>query len=101
MWSTEDLELMNKFIQIAETKKHINGTEITQLYNKIFNKSLRPTNCSSCVNQRYKELKTSYDQYQKDLDKLNALIELDAVMMEEDDDEVKITTKKGRIKKKE
>jgi hypothetical protein len=29
------------------------------------------------------------------------LIELDAVMMEDDDDEVKITTKKGRIKKKE
>ena len=57
-------------------------------------------NCSSCINQRIKEIRTSYDQYQKDLDKLNALIELDAVMME-DDDEVKITTKKGRIKKKE
>lgn len=100
-WNAENIEKFEKILAIVNGKKFVNGTDVTNLYNDVFNRNLRPTNCSSCINQRIKEIRTSYDQYQKDLDKLNALIELDAVMMEDDDDEVKITTKKGRIKKKE
>ena len=120
MWNQETEEQMKKFIQIVETKKYINGTEITILYNLIFNKNLKPTNCSSCVSQRYKELKTSYDNHLKQ--KEMALRVIDQLMMEDiipevnDDidfepyeptpdevlmDEVKITTKKGRPKKKD
>jgi hypothetical protein len=110
MWNQETEEQMKKFIQIVETKKHINGTEITILYNLIFNKNLKPTNCSSCVSLRYKELKTSYDNHLKQ--KEMALRVIDQLMMEgiipegaavatNITDEITITTKKGRPKKKD
>lgn len=94
MWNKETEEQMNKFIAIKNKSGKINGTEITILYNLIFNRQVKPTNCASCVSQRFKELKQSFEQYQ--LNKIKALETIDEVLMEE-----KITVKKGRPKKNE
>lgn len=92
MWNKETEEQMNKFIEIRNKSGKINGTEITILYNLIFNRQVKPTTCSSCIGQRFKELKQSFEQYQ--LNKIKALETIDEVLMEE-----KITVKKGRPKK--
>lgn len=102
MWNSEEVEKMKKFIKIATSGARINGTEITELYNKIFNKNLKPTNCGSCISTRYKELKHSFELFQKQLEEQEKLAVLEAIdeLMTEPD-EIKITTKRGRIKKKE
>lgn len=122
MWDSIDIKNFEKFKEIVNKGSRINGTEITELYNKIFNKKLAPTNCSSCISQRYKELRISYDNFKKELEKqeekLKALEVLDELMTPTEDefepyipteDEVlmdkeemeEITQKKGRKKKGE
>lgn len=109
MWNKETEEQMNKFIEIRNKSGKINGTEITILYNLIFNRQVKPTNCGSCIGQRFKELKQSFDNYLKQ--KEMALKVIDQLMMEgiipegaavatNITDEI-ITTKKGRPKKKD
>ena len=122
MWDSIDIKNFEKFKEIVNKGSRINGTEITELYNKIFNKKLAPTNCSSCISQRYKELRISYENFKKELEKqeekLKALEVLDNLMTPTPDefepyipteDEVlmdkeeleEITQKKGRKKKGE
>lgn len=122
MWDSIDIKNFEKFKEIVNKGSRINGTEITELYNKIFNKKLAPTNCSSCISQRYKELRISYDNFKKELEKqeekLKALEVLDnlmtptpdefeayvptedKVLMDKEEME-EITQKKGRKKKGE
>lgn len=109
-WNVKNIEKFKKILEIVNGKKFVNGTDVTSLYNDVFNKNLKPTNCSSCVSQRVKELKTSYDNHLKQ--KEMALRVIDQLMMEgiipegaavatNMTDEITITTKKGRPKKKE
>jgi hypothetical protein len=84
MWDSIDIKNFEKFKEIVSKGSRINGTEITELYNKIFNKKLAPTNCSSCISLRYKELRISYENFKKELEKqeekLKALEVLDNLM---------------------
>lgn len=41
----------------------VKGSEVTQLYNEVFNKNLNNTNCSACIKNRANELIRVYNQY--------------------------------------
>lgn len=105
MFDSIDILVMETFIQLVKRGSRISGTEITELYNKVFNKNLKPTNCSSCINQRYKELKTAYDNFMKLLkeeeEKAKALEILDELMTPTQEELEEITQKKGKKKKGE
>jgi hypothetical protein len=105
MFDSIDILVMETFIQLVKRGSRISGTEITELYNKVFNKNLKPTNCSSCINQRYKELKNAYDNFMKLLkeeeEKAKALEVLDELMTPTQEELEEITQKKGRKKKGE
>lgn len=106
MWNSEDIIMMQKFIQIASRGSRINGTEVTELYNRIFNKQLRPTNCGSCISQRYKELKISYNLFNEELkkqeEKAKALEVLDELLTPTENElNENNPKKKGRPKKQE
>lgn len=105
MFDSIDILVMETFIQLVKRGSRISGTEITELYNKVFNKNLKPTNCSSCINQRYKELKTAYDNFMKLLkeeeEKAKALEVLDELMTPTQEEMEEITQKKGKKKKGE
>lgn len=105
MFDSIDILVMETFIQLVKRGSRISGTEITELYNKVFNKNLKPTNCSSCINQRYKELKTAYDNFMKLLkeeeEKAKALEVLDELMTPTQEELEEITQKKGKKKKGE
>lgn len=105
MFDSIDILVMETFIQLVKRGSRISGTEITELYNKVFNKNLKPTNCSSCINQRYKELKNAYDNFMKLLreqeEKAKALEVLDELMTPTQEELEEITQKKGKKKKGE
>lgn len=103
MWNSEDILMMQKFIEIVKRGSRISGGEITQLYNRVLNKNVNPTNCGSCINQRYKELKQSYDAFEALLkeqeEKARALEVLDEFMTPTQEEITQV--KKGRKKKTE
>ena len=95
-------EVLNKLVKQG---KRISGMDVTELYNSVFNKTLKPTNCSSCINQRYKEISKSYDNFMKLLreqeEKAKALEVLDELMTPTQEELEEITQKKGKKKKGE
>lgn len=95
-------EVLNKLVKQG---KRISGMDVTELYNSVFNKTLKPTNCSSCINQRYKEISKSYDNFTKLLkeqeEKAKALEVLDELMTPTQEELEEITQKKGKKKKGE
>ena len=103
MFDSIDIVNMETFIQLVKRGSRISGVEITELYNKVFKKNLKPTNCSSCINQRYKELKTAYDNFMKLLreQEEKALEVLDELMTPTQEELEEITQKKGKKKKGE
>lgn len=54
--SEEDKELIIKLKGLLDGGKRANGTQVTMLYNRVFDSKLPPTNCSSCVRQRISKL---------------------------------------------
>ena len=102
-WDSVNIINFENVINIAKQGKRVSGYDITEIYNSVFNKSLKPTNCSSCINQRYKEIKQSYDKFVEELkkqeEKAKALEVLDELMTPTEEE---ITPKKkGRPKKEE
>ena len=62
-WDEHDLDYFKKMIGIVNRGYYLDSKQLCELYNRVFNKDLRPTGCSSCNKLRYSELKTSYDRY--------------------------------------
>ena len=105
MFDSIDILVMETFIQLVKRGSRISGTDITELYNKVFNKNLKPTNCSSCINQRYKELKNAYYNFinllKEEEEKSKSLELLDELMTPTQEELEEITQKKGKKKKGE
>lgn len=94
-WNSENILAFQKMQELANKKYRLNGVEVTNLYNSVLNKKVTPTNCSSCINQRYQEIKKSYTNFQKQLaeqEMIKALEETNTTPKE-------ITIKKQRKKK--
>lgn len=105
-WSSENINKFKKFFEIVNRGARVNGTEITELYNSVLNKSLKPTNCSSCISQRYREVKTSYRAFEAELkqqeEKAKALEVLDELLTPTEEELNENNPKKrGRTKKGE
>lgn len=64
-WSEEDKELFKRMISAVKKGYYLSGKEITNLYNRVLEKALKPTNCASCIRQRYNELRKWYDINEK------------------------------------
>lgn len=104
-WNSVNIINFEIVINIAKQGKRVSGSDITEIYNSVFNKNLNPTNCGSCINQRYKQLKQSYDKFIEELkkqeEKAKALEVLDELLTPTEDELEEITQKKGRKKKGE
>ena len=94
-WNSENIFAFQKMQELANKKYRLNGVEVTNLYNSILDKKLSPTNCSSCINQRYQELKKSYNNFQKQLAEQEVVQTVEEVHTEQKE----ITIKKERKKK--
>lgn len=61
--NNEDAELIEKFVNIKNRGLYADGKQLTDVYNRVLNKNLNPTNCGSCIRQRISELETALNQY--------------------------------------
>lgn len=52
----EDVKFIKKAIEISNKGYYMSGGLLTQVYNRVFNKNLPSTNCSSCIRHRISEL---------------------------------------------
>lgn len=67
--TSEDIEKIDKFEQIMNRGFFASGTEVTDLYNKIFDQKLSYTNCSSCIRTRISKMVTAKRRYLEELAK--------------------------------
>ncbi len=68
-WTSEDVKLVEKFIEIRNKGFYASGEELTSAYNRILNKRVNPTNCGSCIRARINELEEALNRFKKQLEK--------------------------------
>ena len=64
-WNKEDIDIVEKFISIKNKGLYADGSQVTDVYNRVLGKSVRPTNCSSCIRQRISELETALNTFKR------------------------------------
>ena len=64
----EDIKLIKRFIEIRNKGHFVNGNELADVYNRVLNKNVRPSNCSSCCRQRVNELEAALKAYEQALE---------------------------------
>lgn len=67
-WTNEDVVLVEKFIDIKNKGFYCDGGQLTEVYNRVLEKSAPPTNCGSCMRARISELEIALNQFKKTLE---------------------------------
>ena len=67
IWTDEDVKLVEKFIDIRNRGYYADGTQLTEVYNRVLGKRVNPTNCGSCIRQRINELEEALNRFKKQL----------------------------------
>lgn len=67
-WTNEDVIMVEKFIDIKNKGFYCDGGQLTEVYNRVLEKSAPPTNCGSCMRQRISELEGALNQFKKTLE---------------------------------
>ena len=67
-WTNEDVVLVEKCIDIKNRGYYCDGGQLTEVYNRVLEKSAPPTNCGSCMRARISELETALNQFKKTLE---------------------------------
>ena len=68
IWNDEDVRLVEKFIEIKNKGYYCDGTQLTEVYNKVLEKRVNPTNCGSCIRQRINELEDALNRFKRSLE---------------------------------
>lgn len=64
-FTSEDVKLVEKLIDLKNRGFYADGKEVTDLHNKILGTRLTPTNCGSCVRQRITALETALNAFKR------------------------------------
>lgn len=67
-WTNEDVTMVEKFIDIKNRGYYCDGVQLTEVYNRVLEKSAPPTNCGSCMRARIGELETALNQFKNTLE---------------------------------
>lgn len=89
-WTKEDIELVEKFIEIKNKGYYVDGKQLTDVYNRVLNKKVNVTNCGSCLRGRTNELEAA-------LNRMKAKLEIEK--KEEENKEPEPPKKTGKKKK--
>lgn len=58
-WDEQDVQMVEKFIEIKNKGYYADGKQLTDYYNRLLGKHVNPTSCGSCLRQRVSELETA------------------------------------------
>ena len=64
-WTNEDVKMVEKFIEIKKKGYYCDGGQLTEVYNRVLEKRVNPTNCGSCIRQRINELEEALNRFKK------------------------------------
>lgn len=67
-WTNDDVVMVEKFIDIKNKGYYCDGGQLTEVYNRVLEKSAPPTNCGSCMRARISELEGALNQFKKTLE---------------------------------
>lgn len=70
--SDENRSIIRKFENIMRRGLYASGEQVTQIYNSVLDKNVRPTNCGSCIRSRITELVNALNKWEADEAKLKA-----------------------------
>lgn len=105
-WTKEDIELVEKFIDIKNRGYYCDGTQLTQVYNRVLGKNVNVTNCGTCLRGRVSELEAALNQFKAICKRQEELAqealkedEVDNVSPEENKETVEPKKRVGRPKK--
>lgn len=91
MISEEDRLKIRKFEEIKNKGMYASGVDVTEVYNRVLNKRLPSTNCSSCIRQRVQEMVTALN---KEEEQERKAAEVAKALEEENKPETKVKKKK-------
>lgn len=92
-FTKEDIELIEKFIGIKNKGYYCDGTQLTEVYNRVLEKNVKVTNCGSCLRQRVCELEDALNHFKK-LSERQKEIEMEDTKEEENKEPKKAGKKK-------
>jgi hypothetical protein len=64
-WTSDDVRMVEKFIEIKNKGYYCDGTQLTEVYNRVLDKRAAPTNCGSCIRGRINELEDALNRFKK------------------------------------
>ena len=64
-FTKEDIELIEKFIDIKNRGYYADGKQLTDVYNRVLEKNVNVTNCGSCIRHRVQELEDALNHFKK------------------------------------
>lgn len=106
-FTKEDIELVEKFIDIKNRGYYCSGEELTKVYNRILHKNVNVTNCGTCLRGRVSELEAALKYFKEMCKKQEELAqealkddEVDNVSPEENKETVEPKKRVGRKTKK-
>lgn len=67
-WTSDDVKMVEKFIEIKNKGYYCDGGQLTEVYNRVLEKNVPPTNCGSCMRARISELETALNSFKKTLE---------------------------------
>lgn len=67
-FTSDDVTMVEKFIEIKNRGYYCDGGQLTEVYNRVLEKSAPPTNCGSCMRARISELETALNSFKKTLE---------------------------------
>ncbi len=82
-FSKEDIELIEKFIEIKNKGYYVSGEQLTEVYNRVLERNVPTTNCGSCLRQRVNELETALNQHKIALKRQEEIKSQEALKEEE------------------
>lgn len=97
-WSKEDIELVEKFIEIKNKGYYCDGAQLTQVYNRVLEKNVNVTNCGTCLRVRVGELEAALNQF-KALSEKTKQEEVNNDTPEQNNEPVEQKKRVGRPKK--
>lgn len=62
-FTKEDIELIEKFVEIRNKGYYADGGQVTDVYNRVLEKNVNVTNCGSCLRGRITELEDALKRF--------------------------------------
>ena len=103
-FTKEDIALIEKFIEIKNKGYYADGGQVTDVYNRVLEKRVNPTNCGSCIRGRISELEAALNHFKMLSEKAveePKQEEVNNVTPEENNESEKPVRRVGRPKKSE